>query len=699
MSLAAVLIAAAVSAPAPKPFALASPGATATILVPRSEPECVRRAAADLAADVERITGRRPGVVAEAEGAAPHCVVLATVDRPDSAALCEKLAPGAADRLAGKWEAFRVQSVAARLGPVRRAVVIAGSDPRGTMFGTYAFCEEYLGVDPLHFWADRMPEKRERLAWDEVELEGGEPTFRYRGWFINDEDLLTEWHLDGGRRDIDYPFYSRVVSPKVSPHVFEAMLRLRYNLVIPASFVDIRNPDEARLVEEASRRGLFVSQHHIEPLGVSGFAFLSYWKEKGEDVPFSFVRHRDRFEHVWREYARRWAQYPNVVWQLGLRGIADRPMWVTDPAAPRTDAERGKLISEAMDLQWEIVKSVDRRRQPPATTTLWMEGAALHQKGHLTFPPGVAVIFADNSPGWQWQRDFYEVAREKGRPYGVYYHQALWGTGPHLAQAVSPWKMHDLLGQAVRRGSSHYAIFNVSNVREFVLGVEASARMTRDFASFDPDRFLSAWCRERFGPAAPEVEECYRRYFDSFAIDAEKGTRHLLDGETLHKGKRIYGLLTERLAEGKRPLLNDPGAVRRELARVGSQREALERSGRGAAGLASRMEAPARRLFQVNFLAQQQIMLGLVEWLGAGLEAGLAMHEGQRDEAPAALARAGQAWQRIDAAQALATRGPKWEHWYRGDRKMNLAAARRLTERLAEVLRTADEDEKGEGNR
>src|SRR5690606_35932700 len=138
-------------------------------------------------------------------------------------------------------------------------------------------------------------------------------------------DLLTEWYLDGGQRDIDYPFYSRVVSPKASARVFEALLRLQYNLVIPASFVDIRNPDEARLIDEVTRRGLFVSMHHVEPMGVSGFGFLNYWRDHDQDVPFSYARHPDKFAIVWEEYARRWAEYPNVIWQIGLRGIADRP--------------------------------------------------------------------------------------------------------------------------------------------------------------------------------------------------------------------------------------------------------------------------------------------------------------------------------------------------------------------------------------
>jgi hypothetical protein len=174
-----------------------------------------------------------------------------------------------------------------------------------------------------YFWESRPPKKRERLEWDGVDLTGTEPAVRYRGWFVNDEDLLTEWYTDGGRRDIDYPFYATVTSPQASRHVYEAALRLRRNLIIPASFINITNPDEERLVADAVRRGLLVSQHHIEPLGVSGFGFLNYYRDRGEEVPYSYTAHPEKFEQVWREFAGRWAKYAPQR-GLAIRAARDR---------------------------------------------------------------------------------------------------------------------------------------------------------------------------------------------------------------------------------------------------------------------------------------------------------------------------------------------------------------------------------------
>jgi hypothetical protein len=686
-------------------FELAAPGRAATILVPPGEPECVRLAAEDLANDVEKIAGQRPRLIARVEDCAANCVIVGSASRAESARLLDRFAPNTADELRGRWEAYRVQSVAARVGPVRSALVVAGSDERGAMFGLYAFIEQRLGVDPLYFWTDREPPQRARLAWPDVRITGREPTFRYRGWFINDEDLLAEWKGGGGRRKIDYPFYHQVTAPEVLGRVFEAMLRLQYNLVIPASFTDITNPAEERMVAEAARRGLFVTMHHVEPMGVSAFAFQNYWRRKGREVPYSFVRHRAEFEETWRHFAARWARYaPNVVWQLGLRGIADRPLWVTDPHAPQIDAARGQLISDAMRLQAEIVRSVDPRPQPPMTTTLWMEGAALNRAGHLQFPPGVTVVFADNSPGWKWQADFYETKREAGRGYGVYYHHALWSSGPHLAQAVPPRKTHELIKEAVARGASEYAILNVSNVREFALGVDASARMLREFAAFDPDRFLAQWCAARFGAAARQAEQAYRQFFAGYAINSQTGTPLLLDGLTLGMGTRFLGevkriseaggsgakLSTPRAAEWARQHIPDMVAgeqddPRRLLQRMQEQRAALEEAGRTAAVVAAQLRGESRLFFENNLLAQQRIMLGLVKWADAAVRAGLAAEAGDRAEGGRQLQAALDAFAEIRAAQALTTRG-KWADWYRGDRKMNLARAEELTRQVAALF-------------
>ncbi len=664
-------------------------GTSARVYVGPGEPDYVRLAAEDLVDDVEKITGRKLAVVSVIDACSPRCVVLASVSVDASRRLLSDLAPSWIPELEGKWEAYRAASVA---GGTASNLVIAGSDARGTMFGLYRFIEDYLGVDPLYFWTEREPEPRQTLSWDRVDLAAGEPTFRFRGWFLNDEDLLVDWTEGGGQRFISYMHYHDVTSRDIHERVFESLLRLGMNLVIPASFNDVANPNEARAIELAAKRGLFVSMHHVEPMGVSGYAYQNYWSRKGAGKSYSIVEHPEAFEEVWRYYAGLWAQYPNVVWQLGLRGIADRPVWVSDPNAPKTDEARGKMISDAIATQWEIVKEVESTETPLATTTLWMEGADLHRKGFLTFPAGIAVIFADNSPGWSWQEDFYDVPRTPGRDYGVYYHHQLWGFGPHLAQAVPVGKTHALMGEAVQSGDTYYAILNVGNVREFVLGLAASAEMLRDFEGFDENAFIEEWTAERFDAAAVPAAQAYRRYFDSY-VEAEveyQGEQQLLpkwlDGRTQSRGKQLFARLLARVAvPSAETALHARDDLEEWLKEVVNQRRGLEQAGALAGQAASLLGGSEKRFIEANLMAQQQIMLGLTRWAEAGIRATLAEHRGDREAVRYHVQEGVDGVEQVRAGQALAARG-RFENWYRGDRKMNLGEAEVVTRELLKAL-------------
>jgi hypothetical protein len=291
-----------------------------------------------------------------------------------------------------------------------------------------------------------------------------------------------------------------------------------------------------------------------------------------------------------------------------------------------------------------------------------MEGADLNRKGLLKFPNGVAVIFSDNSPGWKMQEDFYQTPREPGRNYGIYYHHALWGSGPHLVQAVSPWKTYAIMRQAVERSSHWYAILNVSNVREFALGLDASARMLRNSEDFDPDRFLRRWCQERFGASAPAAESAYRKFFAAYLESPKTGTPDLLDGLALHAGERLLGGF-----EKARP---QPEL----LERVSRQRAALEQATANVPG----------EFFQTNFTAQRGILIGILKWVECAAMAVQDRERGDTAAVAAELRRARSALQEVRSAQAMTARGD-FRDWYRGDRKMDLARAERLT---AELIKT-----------
>lgn len=92
-------------------------------------------------------------------------------------------------------------------------VTVTGADSLGTAYGIYAFSTKCLEVLPVYRMVDVFPEIREELVLENRDFSSEKRQVRFRGWFVNDEDLLTEFKISGGRRRLDYSFYQDVIFP------------------------------------------------------------------------------------------------------------------------------------------------------------------------------------------------------------------------------------------------------------------------------------------------------------------------------------------------------------------------------------------------------------------------------------------------------------------------------------------------------
>ncbi len=644
-------------------------------------------AVADLASDICRISGQRPTHKHFLPRGETGYVLVGSIQNP---ALRRILSEHNVDvsALEGQWEHYRIQT----FGDDGENLLLCGSDERGAMWAVYEFAETFLGVDPVGFWTDHEPASRERLTLDATFHEDAPHTFRFRGWFLNDEDLLCEWKSGGGKRTIDYSYYHDIMHPDVMAAVLETALRLKQNLMIPASFLDIANPAEENLVRMAAERGLFVSQHHIEPMGVSHFALEDYWKAKGDSTPPSFVTDKEKLIETWQWYAEKWAQFGDrVIWQLGLRGRGDRAVWVDDPNVPESAAARGKLISDAIACQHEIVAKVTGRSDFVSSSTLWSEGTDLHNAGHLVFPPDTVVVFADRV--FQWGEDFHTVERRPGGRYGIYYHVAVWGRGPHLVQGVPLDTINTCFQQALEKGDTTYAITNVTNIREVIMGVSAVARLSWNTADFSPQTFLDSWCRQQFPAHEDAAVDLYRAFDDAhckFNPDDFPHTILYHDGAIRSVGVSLLRLLFSVHGLEIDATLSSSGSGRIDSAKpsidkapilVGSRRlqplataslprwRAIYRHARTVAATI----APQRKTFFCHhFLTQTEIMIGLTEWALALSHAAESVEAKQPPTVTTAhIDDACHALTQLLTSRERSETG-KWTHWYRGDRKINV---------------------------
>ncbi|MFA6962709.1 MAG: glycosyl hydrolase 115 family protein [Opitutaceae bacterium] len=559
-------------------------------------------------------------------------------------------------------------------------IAITGGDDLGVIYGLYEFSHRFLGVDPLWFWKDIEPAPLAAFDPTPQRIESGVPVFRYRGWFINDEDLLGRWQTPAGERFLDWPprattlakpsndlednyenrllqYYTPVVAADTMEMIFEAALRLRANLIIPASFIDIMNEPEAAVIRAAIRRGLFVSQHHVEPIGVAHFAYET-WCAKNERAgsPFSYREAPDVMRACWRAYAERWHEVAGerLIWQVGLRGRGDRPLWSHDPEA-RTRA--GEFIASALQDQMEIIRSIDPRPRPPATLTLWLEGAQLIKSGQLRAPDGVTYVFADHHLTQEMQDDFVTLPREPGRDHGFYYHVAVWPLGPHLVQGPPPEKIARTVQAVAAKGDTAYAILNVSNLREHVMGASAwSEQVWRNDLS-DTPTFLREWATPALAPFHAELLSCLPelqpgwRFYDG-------GARTFVERLIcLHAARKpLDGVLKEVAEREPAPQIS---AAADRLAALLKTLRAAEPS----------VEPRLLPFFRANLLTQTTILHGLYRTVVALLP--------DKPDLPAALA----ALDSILAAYPLAEQG-RWAGWYRGDTKMGIATRRARVARL-----------------
>src|SRR6266571_4043181 len=134
-------------------FPLAVSARPAPVLVSASDYVGVHRAANDLRADLGRVTGNEPTVSTDTIPRTRDLVVVGTLGKsPIIDRLVRDKRLDVSD-LTGRWEKFVTQIVDKPFPGVDRALVIAGSDKRGTIYGAYDLSAQ-IGVSPWHWWAD-----------------------------------------------------------------------------------------------------------------------------------------------------------------------------------------------------------------------------------------------------------------------------------------------------------------------------------------------------------------------------------------------------------------------------------------------------------------------------------------------------------------------------------------------------------------
>jgi hypothetical protein len=648
-----LLVLAAYAARAGEENALCIDGDTPWVVAP-VQPEPLRRALEDVKRDWYKVLGHVPVVLDKPPASWKGPVIYLGLGGAALEALVQEPFPGPESFL------LRCQTDAAG----RRVLVATGADVRGAIYAAYALSEEILGVDPWYYWTDHEPAARKGISIAaDFQKRFGPPTFKWRGWFINDEDLLNSFAPDALREN--------VFSPEMMDRICETLLRLRGNLIVPGTFMF---PDE-RNNEVCFRRGLALNFHHIQVLG------LNTWRWP-KDVLFSYQRNPADMERYWQTCVDS-LKDKEVVWTVGYRGKHDRPFWADEKGMDTPEA-RGAAISKAIARQVELVRKVQPKA--PIISNLWMEGARMYHDGHIKLPDGVTTVWADDGTG---------IIDDKGLAkagQGIYYHTAmLSGQHNQLSEMVPPGRIYSEMGRFVRCGGTEFFLVNVSDIRPVPLSTDCAMRMAWNATPYlgredqaNQDSFFSDWCQRQFG--AEVASEAARAYALYFKIPYHQ--------RALRKGDNALHTHLRQLVSGTTPMVvkgaplstNSMAMVQGHLRFIGQNKPAVAEVASKAEALMPRIPVERRQFFQGHLVTQAHIHLSSLNMLEGCALALDAYAKGNKAEA---ITKAEQALKSADELACVlhAAEYGKWSGWYRGEGFVGVTASRDVVRALLAALR------------
>jgi hypothetical protein len=379
---------------------------------------------------------------------------------------------------------------------IDRALVIVGSDKRGTIYGMYDLAEQ-IGVSPWYWWADVPAKLNQELHVLPGQFTRGEPKVKYRGIFINDEaPALAGWmqeKFDGH----NHQFYD---------HVFELILRLKGNYLWPAMWGRSIYEDDPESPRLANEYGVVIGTSHHEPMMRAHVD----WERNGKG-PWNYATNEATLCKFWTDGIHRMGRNESIV-TVGMRGDGDEPM---------SEQANIALLERIVADQREIIGEVTGKNpaEVPQMWALYKEVQEYYDRG-MRVPDDVTLLLCDDN--WGNIRKLPkpgELKRTGG--YGIYYHFDYVG-GPRNYKWLNTnsiprvWEQMHL---AYRYGADRLWIVNVGDIKPMELPTEFFLDYAWNPDAWPVDRldeYTRDWAVEQFGDqhaaAIADILAKYTRY-------------------------------------------------------------------------------------------------------------------------------------------------------------------------------------------
>jgi len=479
-------------------FILSTSNGSTPLVISSEDFPGVISALKNLKTDIGKVTGREPEIKYTNKPDSKEVVIVGTIGKSPVIDQLIKSKKLDVKSISGKWESFVIQTIDSPLPGVEKALVIAGSDKRGTIYGIYDVSRN-IGVSPWYYWADVPVVKQESVFVKKGRYVTDSPKVKYRGIFLNDEaPSLSGWSKEtfGG---FNSKFYEKV---------FELLLRLKANYLWPAMWGNAFYDDDPANGVLANEMGIVMGTSHHEPMAMAQQDWHRYTERNKLSKVWDYSKNADVLQKSWKFGIERSKNWDKVV-TVGMRGDGDEAMGEGTNIA---------LLEQIVKDQRKIIEDVtgQKAEKTPQVWALYKEVQDYYDKG-MQVPDDVTLLLCDDN--WGNVRKLPDVnAKPRKGGYGMYYHFDYVGAPRNSKWInISPiQRVWEQMNLSYSHGVKELWVVNVGDLKPMEYPISFFLDMAWDPTKFNAQNLLTHtedWCAEQFGlPYAKEAARIINLY-------------------------------------------------------------------------------------------------------------------------------------------------------------------------------------------
>lgn len=505
-------------------FTMVQGGVAANFLIEETAYSGVKKIAAKVCGDIQKVTDVLPQIQDEEmllEGKRKGVILVGTIGHSPLLERLEREEKIVLDKCKNKREVYQISLIENPYPNVEKALVIAGSDKRGTIYGLFHI-SELIGVSAWVDWADVEPLHKDEITFDEqIERVSKEPSVKYRGFFINDEwPAFGNWTMEhfGG------------FTAQMYDKVFELLLRLKGNYMWPAMWTSSFSLDGPGLLNAqlADEYGIVMGNSHHEPC----LRHSEEWdKVRGPESIYgnewNYYTNKEGLLRYWEDGLKRSGGFENVI-TIGMRGERDSSM-----LGPQATLEQNiDLLKDIITKQRALIATHCEKDGVKASQmlALYKEVEAYFYGDEQTEGlrdwdglDGVTFMLCEDNFGNMRTLPTPEL-KERDGGWGMYYHFDYHG-GPVSYEWVNSTylpKVWEQMSMAYDFGVRDIWIVNVGDLKFQELPLSFFMDLAYDFDTYGTDApnqtvaYTQNWVQKQFPRLNEEqqknIEEILRDY-------------------------------------------------------------------------------------------------------------------------------------------------------------------------------------------